>query len=378
MKVQIHTSINDIPASQWNALVDDRNPFLQHEFLVAMERHDCVGATFGWLPRHIAIYDAETLVAAMPLYEKHNSYGEFVFDNAWAEAYQRAGLRYFPKLVSAIPYTPATGQRLLAAKGHEDTCWPVLLQTAQHLAESIDASSFHCLFQTAGEHQYTSQSLMTRHDCQFHWFNSGYRHFDDFLATLTSKKRKNIRQERRRVQQQNISFRILDGHSATTTDWANFSVFYQRTFDNKWGMATFNQGFFEEVGRTMPDSIVLVLADRDDECIAGALMYRSDSTLYGRHWGCTTEIDLLHFETCYYQGIDYCIREGLDRFEPGAQGEHKVARGFVPVVTRSSHFLRDDLYRDAIEQFCARERDAIDRYIADIRNALPYKKATCP
>ncbi len=378
MKVQIHTSINDIPASQWNALVDDRNPFLQHEFLVAMERHDCVGATFGWLPRHIAIYDAETLVAAMPLYEKHNSYGEFVFDNAWAEAYQRAGLRYFPKLVSAIPYTPATGQRLLAAKGHEDTCWPVLLQTAQHLAESIDASSFHCLFQTAGEHQYTSQSLMTRHDCQFHWFNSGYRHFDDFLATLTSKKRKNIRQERRRVQQQNISFRILDGHSATTTDWANFSVFYQRTFDNKWGMATFNQGFFEEVGRTMPDSIVLVLADRDDECIAGALMYRSDSTLYGRHWGCTTEIDLLHFETCYYQGIDYCIREGLDRFEPGAQGEHKVARGFVPVVTRSSHFLRDDLYRDAIEQFCARERDAIDRYIADICNALPYKKATCP
>ncbi len=378
MKVQIHTSIDDIPASQWNALVDDRNPFLQHEFLVAMERHDCVGATFGWLPRHIAIYDAETLVAAMPLYEKHNSYGEFVFDNAWAEAYQRAGLRYFPKLVSAIPYTPATGQRLLAAKGHEDTCWPVLLQTAQHLAESIDASSFHCLFQTAGEHQYTSQSLMTRHDCQFHWFNSGYRHFDDFLATLTSKKRKNIRQERRRVQQQNISFRILDGHSATTTDWANFSVFYQRTFDNKWGMATFNQGFFEEVGRTMPDSIVLVLADRDDECIAGALMYRSDSTLYGRHWGCTTEIDLLHFETCYYQGIDYCIREGLDRFEPGAQGEHKVARGFVPVVTRSSHFLRDDLYRDAIEQFCARERDAIDRYIADICNALPYKKATCP
>ncbi len=339
-----------------------------------MEQHDCVGATFGWLPRHIAIYEAETLVAAMPLYEKHNSYGEFVFDNAWADAYQRAGLRYFPKLVSAIPYTPATGQRLLAAKGHEDTCWPVLLQTAQHLAESIDASSFHCLFQTAGEHQYTSQSLMTRHDCQFHWFNRGYRHFDDFLATLTSKKRKNIRQERRRVQQQNISFRILDGHSATTTDWANFSVFYQRTFDNKWGMATFNQGFFEAVGRTMPDSIVLVLADRDDECIAGALMYRSDSTLYGRHWGCTTEIDLLHFETCYYQGIDYCIREGLDRFEPGAQGEHKVARGFVPVRTRSSHFLRDDLYRDAIAQFCAREHSAIESYIADINNALPYKK----
>lgn len=374
MKVQIHTSIDEIAATQWNALVGDNHPFLQHAFLLAMERHGCVGTTFGWLPRHIAIYEAETLVAAMPLYEKHNSYGEFVFDHAWAEAYQRAGMRYFPKLVSAIPYTPATGQRLLAVKGREDVLWPVLLQTTQQLAESIDASGYHCLFQPADEHRFTAQTLMTRHDCQFHWFNNGYDDFDAFLGALTSKKRKNIRQERRRIQQQGIRFRILDGHTATQADWAAFNVFYQRTFDNKWGIATFNQGFFEEIGRTMPDAIVLVLADLADECIAGALMYRSDSTLYGRHWGCTTEIDLLHFETCYYQGIEYCIHEGIKRFEPGAQGEHKVARGFVPVLTRSSHVLRDNLYRDAITQFCTRERDAIDRYMAEMTSALPYKQ----
>ncbi len=376
MEIRIHTSIDDIPADQWNALVDDGYPFLQHAFLAAMERHGCVGEHFGWLPRHITIHDEGRLVAALPLYEKHNGYGEFVFDHAWADAYQRAGRRYYPKLVSAIPYTPATGQRLLAAPGREQSLWPLLLETARKLAASIDASGLHILFQTAREHEFTAPTMLTRHDCQFHWFNEGYRDFDDFLDRLTAKKRKNIRQERRRVMQQGVRLRMLDGHAATHEDWEAFSIFYQRTFDEKWGMATFNRAFFEEVGKSMPEAIVLVLADLDNECIAGALMYRSDDTLYGRHWGCTREVDRLHFEACYYQGIDYCIEHGLRRFEPGAQGEHKVARGFVPVLTRSSHQLLDDIYQDAIERFCAHERDAIAGYMADLDDHTPYKRLT--
>jgi predicted N-acyltransferase len=359
-------------------LVADNNPFLQHAFLDAMEQHRCVGPAFGWLPRHIAIHEGESLVAAMPLYEKHNSYGEFVFDNSWAEAYQRAGIRYFPKLVAAIPYTPATGQRFLIEEGREKELSPLLLQTALQLAESMDASSFHCLFQPENEHAITSQSLLTRHDCQFHWHNRGYADFETFLGRLTAKKRKNIRQERRRLQREEVQFRILDGHSATTRDWEDFSIFYQRTFDNKWGMATFNREFFVDIAAALPDQVVLVLADREGECIAGALMYRSDSTLYGRHWGCTMEIDFLHFETCYYQGIEYCIRHGIARFEPGAQGEHKIARGFVPVLTRSSHWLKDDLYRDAIQQFCLREQAAIADYMAHLQSSLPYRNTDLP
>ncbi len=375
MQIQIHHSIDDIPASQWNALLASDYPFMQHQFLAAMEHHGCVGEAFGWLPRHVAIYEDDALIAAMPLYEKHNSYGEFVFDHSWADAYRRAGHPYFPKLVCAVPYTPATGPRLLVATGQEEQLWPMLLEMARQLADAIGASGFHCLFQTPEEHAFTARSALTRHDCQFHWKNRNYRHFDDFLATLKSKKRKNIRQERRRIAAQGITFRVLDGHSATTTDWTHFSHFYQRTFDEKWGMATFNQGFFEEVGRTMPESIVLVLADLDGDCIAGALMYRSSDVLYGRHWGCTLDIDLLHFETCYYQGIDYCIEHGLKHFEPGAQGEYKAARGFVPTLTRSSHYLFDRLFYDAIERFCAQERDAVADYIDEMRRHLPYKES---
>ncbi len=373
LRVQIHPSLDEIPADQWNALVAGDYPFVRHEFLAAMEHHDCVGERFGWLPRHIAIYENQQLVAAMPLYEKHNSYGEFVFDHGWADAYQRAGHRYFPKLVCAVPYTPATGPRLLARPGREAALRPRLLAAARQLGTSIGASGFHCLFQTADEHAFTAKDAHTRHDCQFHWENPGYRDFDDFLTTLRAKKRKNIRRERRRVREQGITFRVLDGSTATASDWAHFDRFYRHTFDDKWGMATFNQGFFEEVGRTMPTSVVLVLADLAGECIAGALMYRGDDTLYGRHWGCTAEIDLLHFESCYYQGIDYCIEHGLKRFEPGAQGEYKVARGFAPTLTRSSHWMLDRLYDDAIERFCAQEREAVADYMAGIREQLPYQ-----
>jgi predicted N-acyltransferase len=375
LNISIHKQIEAIPAAQWNRLVTDNQPFVRHEFLHAMERHGCVGEQFGWLPRHIAVYQDDGLVAAMPLYEKHNSYGEFVFDHAWADAYQRHGLAYFPKLVSAIPYTPATGQRLLCQPQRREQLSQVLLDTALQLVEQRGASSFHCLFPHLQEHQFLARhQLLTRHDCQFHWHNQGYRQFDDFLAGLTAKKRKNIRQERRRVADAGVVLRRLDGFTATAEDWRHFTRFYNQTFEEKWGIATFNFGFFQEVAQRLPEQVLLVLADLDGQCIAGSLMYRSDTTLYGRHWGSLRQIDCLHFEACYYQGIEYCIEQGLQRFEPGAQGEHKIARGFRPTLTRSSHWIADRRFRQAVSAHVQHEQDAVQYYMQQLATSLPFKQ----
>lgn len=364
MQIRIHTSIQDIPADGWNALVRDNHPFLRHEFLLALEKHGCVGETFGWLPRHIAIYDANHLIGAMPLYEKHNSYGELVFDHAWADAWRRAGLRYYPKLVSTIPYTPATGQRLLAIPERREAIFNTLLETALALAGKTGASGFHCLFPCQNEHRWLEEKgLATRHDCQFHWRNQGYASFDDFLNTLTRKKRKNIRQERRRARQAGVTLRTLDGDTASDADWRHFATFYNLLFEQKRGMATFNQAFFRDIARQMPGQILLVLADKNDICIAGSLMYCSDTTLYGRHWGCSEPVDSLHFEACYYQGIEYCIKHGLEAFEPGAQGEHKIARGFIPTLTCSSHWLADSQFRGAIAAWVQHEQEGVAEYM---------------
>ncbi len=376
MQITIHDKIDEIPAAEWNSLVRYNQPFLKHGFLAAMEHHECVGLRFGWLPRHIAIYEEGQLVAAMPLYEKHNSYGEFVFDHAWADAYQRNGQPYFPKLVCSIPYTPATGQRLLCLEQRRDELLPILLKSALELTNQLDASGFHCLFPFQDEHQFMQQrGLLTRHDCQFHWLNEGYKDFDDFLNRLTAKKRKNIRQERRRVNESGVSLRCLNGHTANETDWRDFTRFYNQTFEEKWGIATFNFAFFLEVARQIPDQILLVLADLDDQCIAGSLMYHSDTTLYGRHWGATRQVDGLHFEACYYQGIQYCIERGLEIFEPGAQGEHKIARGFRPTLTRSSHWITDERFRSPISAHVLHEQAAIKDYMQQLEAKLPYRNA---
>ncbi|WP_428625100.1 GNAT family N-acetyltransferase [Sedimenticola sp.] len=376
LQIAIHSRISEIPAAGWNGLVRDNNPLIRHEFLHAMEQHDCVGERFGWLPRHIAVYRDGQLVAAMPLYEKHNSYGEFVFDNAWADAYHRAGLAYFPKLVSAVPYTPASGQRLLAAPGEEATLYPVLLETVLQLADRMGASSFHCLFPADEGFEFLAgQGLLTRHDVQFHWHNRHYRDFDQFLDGLVAKKRKNIRQERRRVVEAGVTLRRLNGHTASTHDWQRFTHFYNKTFSEKWGMATFNYGFFREVAAQLPDQVLLVLADLEGECIAGSLMYQSDTTLYGRHWGSDCWVDGLHFEACYYQGIEHCIEQGLACFEPGAQGEHKLPRGFVPTLTRSSHWIRDDGFRGPIARYTEHEQAAIAAYLDQLQASIPYREA---
>ncbi len=375
LQVKIHTRIADIPAHQWNDLIQDNNPFVRHEFLHALEKHQCVGEKFGWLPRHLAIYEKDQLIGAMPLYEKYNSYGEFVFDHAWADAWSRAGLQYFPKLVSAIPYTPAQGQRLLARQATFEKVAPLLLQAAQQLAENENMSGCHILFPGTTEQQWLAQQgMLTRHDCQFHWHNHGYQNFADFLATLTAKKRKNIRQERKRVSDSKIQIRILDGHTATETDWENFTRFYNNTFNQKWGTATLNQAFFMDVAQQLPKQVVLVLADKNQTCIAGSLMYRSDTTLYGRFWGSDQPIDKLHFEACYYQGIEYCIQHQLQTFEPGAQGEHKIARGFLPTLTQSSHWLTDNPFQESIRRYTEHEQQAIAEYIKDCNQHSPYRK----
>lgn len=375
MKIIVHSHIADIAAQSWNSLLQDNNPFLRHEFLLALEQHHCVGEKFGWLPCHIALYDeTEKLVAAMPLYEKYNSYGEFVFDHAWASAYQQAGLDYFPKLVSAIPYTPTSGQRLLVKAGYFEQFAPVLLKTAFELAQQRQCSGVHILFPLAEQQDWLEQqNLLVRHDCQFHWHNQNYTCFDDFLATLTAKKRKNIRQERKRVKKNGVTLRVLDGFTATEADWEQFALFYQQTFAEKSGVATLNTAFFKQVAQTLPKQVVLVLADYQYRCIAGSLMFRSDSTLYGRHWGCNEYSDKLHFEACYYQGIEYCIQHQLALFEPGAQGQHKVARGFVPTLTRSSHWLNASPFQTAIARYVTHEQEAVADYMESCRQHLPYK-----
>lgn len=375
IRVEIVSQLDQINAQQWNALVQDNNPFLRHEFLSALENNGCVGEQFGWLPRHIAVYENHTLIAALPLYEKYNSYGEFVFDHAWAETYKHNDLAYFPKLVSSIPYTPASGQRLLVQAGREAELYPLLLDAILQVAAAVKASSWHCLFPLSEQQDWLeSQGLIARHDCQFHWFNQQYATFDEFLSTFSSKKRKNIKQERRKVQESGVQLRVLDGHSASPQDWQDFAFFYQHTFESKWGIPTLNYGFFLEVAQQLPEQVVLVLADLNGECVAGSLMFRSASKLFGRHWGCTHYIDGLHFEACYYQGIDYCIRHGLQVFEPGAQGEHKVARGFVPTLTRSSHWLADARFVPAVRRHSHYEQQAVARYMQEVSEHSPYAK----
>ena len=376
MQIEICNQLQQIDPEQWNALVQDNNPFLRHEFLSALETHQCVGEHFGWLPRHIAIYQQDELVAAMPLYEKYNSYGEFVFDNAWANAWHQHGLQYFPKLVSAIPYTPATGQRMLVKSELQQSHYPVLLNVIEQVAEKVDASGAHILFPETEQLQWLqANELMIRHDCQYHWHNQSYQSFDDFLSRLSSRKRKNIVKERQSVKQSGVTLRRLNGYEASDDDWKNMARFYERTFAEKWGTATLNYDFFREVARTMPKQVLLVLAEQNNTCIAGAMLYRSNSRLYGRFWGCDKTVRGLHFEACYYQGIEYCIEHGLKVFEPGAQGEHKIARGFVPTLTRSAHYMRHGHFKEAIAQFIEQEKLNVLSYIDETSKNLPYKNS---
>lgn len=374
-----HSSIEEIPPNEWNRLVDPDTPFLRHEFLAAMERHGCVGEGLGWIPAHLALRDEQgVLVAAAPCWLKLNSYGEFVFDWSWADAYRRAGLRYYPKLVVASPYTPATGPRLLTGDSPlRASHAAALIAGATQVAERMGVSSLHWLFTTEEETAWMEgQGLMRRMGCQFHWDNRGYATFDDLLGEFTAEKRKKVKRERRRVAESGVELLQLRGDEVSTAQWQTFHHLYCSTFDKRGGIPTLTLGFFKEIGRTMGENVLLVLARFRGETVAAAFDMVGTHSLYGRHWGCFEDFHSLHFEACYYQGLDFCIANGLARFEPGAQGEHKVSRGFLPTPTWSAHWISDTRFRTAIGQFLGHEREGMQEYLAEMAAHSPFKAET--
>ena len=361
----------------WNALAGTDYPFLRREFLLALEESGCTDADSGWQPYHVTLYRGERLVALMPLYLKSHSYGEYVFDWSWADAYRRSGRHYYPKLLTAVPFTPATGPRLCVAEGEDaGACRAGLFAAARQLAEKQDLSSWHVLFPGDEEARVLEQmGISLRRGSQFHWFNDDYENFEDFLATFNSRKRKSLKRERRRVQEQGIRLETLEGTEITERHWEEFYRFYQMTYAKRSGHGGYlNREFFMRLGRELPGHCVLVRASLDGEAVAGSLCLRSGDTLYGRYWGCVRELDCLHFEACYYQGIEYCIRQGLARFDPGAQGEHKIQRGFTPIATVSAHWMTDPAFARAIDDFTREEESHVDAYIQEASGYLPFRR----
>jgi len=369
-------TLQDVPATEWNKLVPEDNPFLRHEFLAGLERYKCLD-DHGWYPAHILAYANDELVGALPLYFKTNSIGEFVFDWSWADAYERAGGQYYPKLVSAVPFTPVTGPRCLIkpdAQNKDEICKEIYTY-AKQLAEEADVSGLHYLFPDDSECKILNndEDLLIRKACQYHWFNHDYHDFDEFLQTLNSKKRKQIKKERRSLLDADIEIEILCGNEITSHHWAVYQQFYNSTFYRKWGEPRFTLPFFESLGRNLPESTLLFLARHQNEYIAGAFAMKGTKSLYGRHWGCYSQYRFLHFELCYYQTIDYCIKHDLNKLDAGVQGEHKISRGFVPVTTWSAHWIADEQFRDAIRNFLKYEQHYIDEYMKELSTHLAYK-----
>lgn len=380
LQARFHARLQDVPADAWNALREDDNPFLDHAFLSGLERHGCVDPRSCWQPHHLTLYEGERLVAAAPLYLKGNSHGEFVFDWSWAHAYEQHGLDYYPKLLCAVPYSPVTGPRLLVGAGRDAAALrATLIATIRAEAERLRLSSAHLNFAVEADAQaFAGSHWLPRFDWQFHWRNPAFadgtqwHDFDDFLGALSHKKRKNIRQERARVARAGVTCEIRHGDELDDAEWQALHDFYLATFDDKGNYAALTLDFFRHLGRTLPRQVVAVLCRREGRLIAGALMLRSSSTLYGRYWGAHEHVEALHFEACYYQGVEYCLREGLGTFEPGAQGEHKLARGFLPTRTRSFHWIADTRFRRAIGDALRREAQALEDYGEDLLAHSPY------
>ncbi len=368
--------IDEISAADWNRIVRSGNPFLQHEFLAALEHSGSVGPDTGWRPRHLVLKQAGTLVGAMPLYEKRDSWGEFVFDWSWARAYEQAGLDYYPKLVCAIPFSPVTGPRILSAEATV-TVPQELARTALALMREDGYSSLHVLFPEQAElDTFESSGMMRRKDCQFHWHNRGYADFDDYLQTFSSKKRKNTRRERRKVEEAGVTLERRFGFEIGPQDWRQLYELHALSFLRRGRPPYLTLAFFEEVGRTMGDAVIAVIARQRGSMVAAAIFFAGGNTLYGRYWGCADYFDALHFEACYYQGIEICIDQGLEIFEPGTQGEHKISRGFEPIATWSLHCLADPRFQRALEPLLRQEERHVDRYMESARDALPFKASS--
>lgn len=376
LEAQFISSLAEVDAAQWDAVANTDYPFLKHNFLLGLEQTGCTTAETGWQPCHLLLRDGAGLVATLPLYLKSHSYGEYVFDWSWADAWRGNGLEYYPKLVSAIPFTPATGPRLSHCSALDgDLAWDAAIGAVTEFAGRQQLSSWHLLFpQQAVSKRLLDRGLAQRRAVQFHWFNDSYSDFDDFLATFSSRKRKSLKRERRRVTEQGLVLETLEGSTISADHWEKFHQFYQLTYAKRSGHGGYlTREFFTEVAAGMGEQVIMVMARHGGEPVAAALYFRSKDTLYGRYWGCIREYDCLHFEACYYQGIEYCIREGLQRFDPGAQGEHKIQRGFRPVETFSNHWIADPGLARAVADFTEREKPHTQAYLKEAASLLPFK-----
>ncbi|OYX44880.1 MAG: GNAT family N-acetyltransferase [Rhodobacterales bacterium 32-67-9] len=381
--VSVLSGLGGIAAEDWDACADPeagpgrpRDPFTTHRFLAALERSGSVGDGTGWQPRHLVARAGGELIAAMPLYVKSHSQGEYIFDHAWADAYERAGGRYYPKLQSAVPFTPATGRRFLTKPGWEVAGRAALTQALVQIASDHGLSSAHITFCTEEEAETgAAMGLLHRITQQFHWENRGYGNFDGFLADLASRKRKAIRKERAGAAGFGGTIRHLTGDAIRPEHWDAFWDFYQDTGSRKWGRPYLTRAFFDEVQATMRDDVLLILAERGGRPVAGALNFIGRDTLYGRYWGAVEDHPFLHFECCYYQAIDYAIAMGLARVEAGAQGDHKLARGYLPVQTHSLHWIADPSFRSAVARYLDAEARAVDEEIEVLTDFGPFRKS---
>jgi predicted N-acyltransferase len=376
MQIHLQPSTLKIGQRNWQEYLNEfEDPFCQYAFHAALEESGSVGGETGWQPLHLEIKDDDQPIALIPSYVKTNSWGEYVFDFEWANAYQRYGLEYYPKLISAVPFTPCAGPRVLLAKGANlDQVLGFLSEQLPHMCARLKLSGWHWLFAQKPDWEAAKQQQWHRRTgCQYHWYNHGYQAFEDFTASLTSRKRKSIKKERRVILEQGIKFDWYQGNDISQSALKEFYACYQSTYlkRRQQGYLTFD--FFSQLLANMPDKLLLVTASKDSAPLAYALFFVDKDTLYGRYWGCLEEVEFLHFETCYYQGIDYCIAKGIAHFDAGAQGEHKLARGFVPKTTHSYHFLAERGFDDAIQNFCHAEHKQIKQYMQWAHTALPYK-----
>ncbi|MET0281493.1 MAG: GNAT family N-acetyltransferase [Steroidobacteraceae bacterium] len=371
------SAIDQVTASEWNALDGTQCPFLRHEFLAALEHSGCVGGRTGWTPAHLALFDGGRLVGAAPVYRKAHSWGEFVFDFGWAQAYERHGLAYYPKLLLAVPFSPINAARLLLAPDLPATALRAqLINALKQRCEAQRLSSTHALFLADGEHgAFLEAGWLMRSDVQFHWHNRGFASFEDYLATFRADKRKQMRRERRRVAEQGIQIRTWHGSDIPAAELRFAFAMHERNFHLHGHEPYLNFACFQELTRTLGDAFMVKLASQGEEPVAAAVFMVSQDALYGRYWGSTGDFHSLHFETCYHQGIDYCIERGIARFEPGTQGEHKIVRGFEPTATHSAHYIVDPRFRDALADFLSREQAAMDEYAAAASVHVPFHRA---
>jgi predicted N-acyltransferase len=382
MHCKYHSSISEIPPSLWNRLFDSENPFVQHAFLLALEESGCVSAQKGWRAQHLMLMDDENQpLAVMPLYAKSHSYGEFVFDWGWADAYARHGLEYYPKLITAIPFSPVAGPRVgVLSTAVVGEVFTALLNAVHQLAASGNFSSWHLLFpgrrlQQALAEKKDEGAFLHREAVQFHWFNRDYREFNDFLASLRSSRRKNLKRERRLITEQGVSVERKTGAEISDEEWQGFYRCYTATYRKRSGHDGYlNRDFFDRLRRTMAAQLMLVVARCDNQIVACSLFLYDSKRLYGRYWGALQDISCLHFEACFYQGIEFCIEHRLEVFDPGTQGEHKLMRGFEPIKSVSYHWIADNRFRVAIAEFLNHEKRSTDAYREQAETYLPYRK----